>query len=52
MYPGYVSPTMADQWVAEARETGSFNWETTRDFQLRDPGRLALHEYIKQLLRI
>lgn len=44
MYPGYLTPSMADAWVAEARQTGTFNWEASREFQLRDPGMRAHHE--------
>lgn len=43
-YPDYISPSLIDTWGQEARTTGSFNWESARDFQLRDPGIRDHHE--------
>ncbi|PSC70754.1 glycoside hydrolase [Micractinium conductrix] len=37
-YPAFITPSMVDTWSQEAASTGSFNWETNRDFQLTDPG--------------
>ncbi|KAL6778337.1 hypothetical protein ACKKBG_A17805 [Auxenochlorella protothecoides x Auxenochlorella symbiontica] len=38
MYPWYLTDDMIGRWTGEARETGTFDWAGTREFQLRDPG--------------
>lgn len=43
-YPHYVTPSMVDSWSTEARDTGTFNWEATREFMLNDPVVRAQHE--------
>lgn len=43
-YPSYITPGVYDTWRDEAARSGTFNFETAREFQLNDPAVRAQHE--------